>query len=142
MARLDCDLLPLLMACAGGDMGTLRPVLADHAALTVIVSAKGYPGTYTTGSAIGSLQAADAVEGVTVLHAGTKRDAAGTLVSNGGRVLAVTATAPDLRQAQANAYRAVDALEWQDGYCRRDIGWRALSRSGEAEVMPENHNAL
>jgi phosphoribosylamine--glycine ligase len=129
VARLACDLLPLLMACAGGDMGTLRPQLADRAAISVVVAAKGYPGNYATGTPIGSLEAANAVEGVRVLHAGTKRDAGGRLVANGGRVLAVTATAPDLREAQALAYRAIDRLEWQDGFCRRDIGWRALNRT-------------
>ena len=77
MARLDCDLLPLLMACAGGDMGTLRPVMAPRTAMTVVVAARGYPGDHATGTAIGSLEAANAVAGVTVLHAGTKRDVSG-----------------------------------------------------------------
>ena len=129
MARLDGDLLPVLMACAGGDMGRLRPSLSDKAAMTVVVAAKGYPGDFATGTPIGSLMAAAAVDGVRIFQAGTKRSADGQLVANGGRVLSVTATADDLRTAQARAYRAVDALEWQDGFCRRDIGWRALARS-------------
>ena len=126
MARLDGDILPLLMACAGGDMGKLKPTLSDRAALCVVMAARGYPGDYASGTAIGDLTPASAVPGVRVLHAGTALDADGALVAKGGRVLAVTATAPTLHEARSRAYHAVDAVEWQDGFCRRDIGWRAL----------------
>ena len=126
MARLAGDIVPILMACAGGNIGDLKPELKPDAALTVIVAAKGYPGDYKTGRRIDHIDKAAAVPGVAVLHAGTMLDESGALVSNGGRVLAITATAPTLKEAQTRAYLAVDALAWPDGFCRRDIGWRAL----------------
>ncbi len=126
MARLDNDILPVLMACAGGNLGDLRPVLKPDAALTVIMASLGYPGSYDIGRPISNIARAGAVPGVVVLHSGTALDDRGQLVSDGGRVLAITATAPSLAEAQSRAYQAVDALDWKDGFCRRDIGWRAL----------------
>jgi phosphoribosylamine--glycine ligase len=126
MARLGSDIVPILMACAGGDLGNLTLELKPDAALTVIMASNGYPGDYKNGSRIENIDKASAIEGVSVLHAGTKLDETGALVSHGGRVLAVTATGPDLAEAQARAYRAVDALDWKGGFCRRDIGWRGL----------------
>ncbi len=128
MARLGGDIVPTMMAAAGGNFGGLTAPLTDAAAVTVVVASKGYPGAFETGIPIGSLDAATAIPGVTVLHAGTAVDEAGRLVNRGGRVFSITATAPDLPEAQRRAYQAVDALDWRGGFVRRDIGWRAVSR--------------
>ena len=96
--------------------------------VTVIVAARGYPGTPESGGSIRAIEAAETVEGVTVFHAGTAQPDGG-LVAKGGRVLAVTAVAETFANARARAYRAVDAIDFADGFYRRDIGWRELERS-------------
>ena len=95
--------------------------------MTVIVAARGYPGTPASGGAIRAIEAAEQVEGVTVFHAGTALGDDG-LVAKGGRVLAVTAVAETFANARARAYRGVDAIDFADGFHRRDIGWRELER--------------
>ncbi|MDF2766545.1 MAG: Phosphoribosylamine--glycine ligase, partial [Rhodospirillales bacterium] len=92
------------------------------------MAAEGYPGEPRTGTFIEGLDAAAGIDGVTIFHAGTRRDADGRLLAAGGRVLNVTATGPTLAQARDRAYRAVDLIRWPEGFCRRDIGWRALAR--------------
>jgi len=127
MMRLDEDLLPLLHAAATGAL-TDRPVRwKDEAALTVVMAVRGYPDAPETGGAVGGIEAAEAT-GARVFQAGTKAAAEG-LVASGGRVLAVTATGADVAEAQARAYRAVDAIDFPTGFCRRDIGWRELARA-------------
>jgi phosphoribosylamine---glycine ligase len=96
--------------------------------MTVIVAARGYPGTPASGGAINAVDSAEQVEGVTVFHAGTARGADG-LVAKGGRVLAVTAVGDTLAEARARAYRGIDQIEFADGFHRRDIGWRELERA-------------
>ena len=129
MMRLDSDLLPLLLAIAQGRLAEApSPVFSEDVALTVVMAAAGYPGTPETGGAIGGIQAAEA-EGAKIFQAGT-RLADGRLVASGGRVLAVTARGADVRAAQAAAYRAVDAIDFPSGFCRRDIGWREIAREG------------
>ncbi|MCO6048525.1 phosphoribosylamine--glycine ligase [Mesorhizobium sp. RP14(2022)] len=126
MMRLDDDLLPLLLASARGDLGEAEPKWKDDAALVVVMAAEGYPGEPKKGTAIDGVEAAEAT-GATVFHAGTAlRD--GTLVATGGRVLGVTATGTSVTEAKANAYAAVDRIDWPEGFCRRDIGWRAVER--------------
>jgi phosphoribosylamine--glycine ligase len=127
MARLDDDILPLLMACAGGDMGRLRPSLKPDAAMTVVMASEGYPGEIRLGDPITGIEEAEQ-NGAKVLHAGTKLDGEGRLVTSGGRVLAVTATASTLPEARELAYDAVGRINWRGAWCRRDIGWRALAR--------------
>jgi len=125
MARFTGDLVELLLAVAEGRLADEpEPAFSPEVALTVVMAAKGYPGTPTSGGAIGGIDAAQAT-GAVVFQAGTK-DAGGKLVASGGRVLAVTATGADVKSAQAAAYRAVDAIDFPDGFCRRDIGWRAI----------------
>ena len=103
-----------------------RITLADRAALTVVMAARGYPGTPEKGGAISGIEAAEA-NGAKIFHAGTAlKD--GTLVANGGRVLNVTATGTDVAEARAAAYAAVDSINFPTGFCRRDIGWRELAR--------------
>ena len=125
IVRLASDLLPALVASADGvlDMFDLR--WHDDAALTVVMAANGYPGAYRKGSTIDGIGAASAIDGVTVFHAGTEDDG-GIVRAAGGRVLGVTATAPTIGEAQRLAYRGVDAIDWPEGYCRRDIGARAI----------------
>ena len=125
MVRLASDLLPALVASADGvlDMFDLR--WHDDAALTVVMASKGYPGAYEKGSVIGGLDALSAGSGVTVFHAGTTEDG-GRIRAVGGRVLGVTALAPSIAAARQLAYKAVDAIDWPEGFCRRDIGARAI----------------
>jgi phosphoribosylamine--glycine ligase len=128
MARLSSDLLPVLLAAAEGRLDQVSPDWSQDTALVVVMAAKGYPGAYAKNTVIGGLDEAAEVEGVTVLHAGTARDAQGRVVATGGRVLGITATAPTVREAQFRAYRAVARLDWPEGFCRGDIGWRAMAR--------------
>ncbi len=131
MARLKSDLLPALIAAVDGQLKNFDLRWRDEAAVAVIMAAEGYPGTPKNGTIIAGLDAAAKVEGVTVFHAGTKaelRDGKAVIVANGGRVLAVTATGKTVTEAQARAYRGVDAIRWPEGFCRRDIGWRAVAR--------------
>jgi len=127
MMRLKSDLVPALIACADGGLKHLDLRWSDDAALTVVMAANGYPDAYKKGSEIRGLEAAGKVEGVQVFHAGTRAEG-GHVVANGGRVLNVTASAPTIEEARARAYKAVDLIDWPEGFCRRDIAWRAVAR--------------
>jgi phosphoribosylamine--glycine ligase len=125
MMRLESDLLPILHAAATGRLDTVTAAWRDAPALTVVMASKGYPGAYEKNTPIRSLPADDAAS--MVFHAGTAlKD--GQLVATGGRVLNVTAVAPTVAEAQRAAYQALDRVEWDNGFCRRDIGWRAVAR--------------
>ncbi len=128
MLRLKSDLLTALIASADGALKTFDLRWRDEVALTVVIAAKGYPGAYRKGSVIGGLERARSVEGAMVFHAGTERRGA-DFVATGGRVLTVSAIGKTIGEAQARAYQAVDAIDWPDGFCRRDIGWRAIDRA-------------
>jgi phosphoribosylamine--glycine ligase len=126
MPRVQGDLAALLHAVAtGGDFSA--PRLSRDSSVTVVIAASGYPGAPKTGGSIAEIESAQEDAGATVFHAGTAM-ADGRLVAAGGRVLAVTATAATLAEARERAYRAVDRIEFADGFCRRDIGWRELQR--------------
>ncbi len=127
MMRLESDLLDLLLAAAKGDLAGKTLSWRDETALCVVVAAKGYPGAYKKGTEIRDLDKASADPAVEVFHAGTKADG-GRVLANGGRVLGVTALGGTVAEAQAKAYEAVDRIDWPDGFCRRDIGWRAVAR--------------
>ena len=127
MARLQSDLLELLSATASGTLNTVSADWDDAPALCVVMAAHGYPGTPKKGTEIEGLDAASETDGVIIFHAGTKRDGDRTIV-NGGRVLGVTATGETVKDAQARAYQAIAKLDWPDGFCRSDIGWRAVKR--------------
>ena len=129
MLRLKSDLLAALVATADGVLGSFDLRWDDQVALTVVMAANGYPGDYQRGSEIRGLDKAAGVEGVEIFHAGTTRTG-GTIQANGGRVLNVTARGRTVREAQARAYRAIDLIDWPEGFCRRDIGWRAIAREG------------
>jgi phosphoribosylamine--glycine ligase len=129
LPRVEGDFAELLYAVATGRLGEIDPPeLSPCSTMTVILAARGYPGSPVSGGAIHAIEAAEQVEGVTVFHAGTATGEQG-LVAKGGRVLAVTAKGDTLVQAKARAYRAIDQIDFADGFHRRDIGWRELERT-------------
>jgi phosphoribosylamine--glycine ligase len=129
MLRLTSDLLPGLIAARDGQLKNFDLRWSRDVALCVVMATQGYPGDYAKGSRIEGLADASAVDGVEIFHAGTKSD--GThILANGGRVLNVCASAPSVREAQHCAYAAIDRIRWPEGFCRRDIGWRAVEREG------------
>jgi phosphoribosylamine--glycine ligase len=125
MLRLMSDLVPALLASRDGMLKNFDLRWYPDAALTVVMAAKGYPGNYAKGTAIEGLDEAATVEGVQIFHAGTKSDG-GKILANGGRVLNVSALGKTVAEAQQRAYAAVDKIRWPEGFCRGDIGKRAL----------------
>ena len=128
MSRLKSDALDMLHAAATGNLDKIKLKWDKRAALTVVLAAKGYPGKYRKGTVIKRVEDANALDDVTVFHAGTALNDDGALVANGGRVLGVTALGDTVAEAQRRAYAGVDAIDWPEGFCRRDIGWRAIDR--------------
>lgn len=127
MLRMMSDIVPALLASRDGVLKNFDLRWYPDAALTVVMAAKGYPGDYKKGTVIGGLDKAAQVEGVQIFHAGTK-ESDGQIVANGGRVLNVCAIGRTVAEAQKQAYAAVDKVDWPDGFCRRDIGRRAVDR--------------
>jgi len=127
MVRLMSDLLPALVASRDGVLADFDLRWHDEAAVCVVMAARGYPGPYKKGTEIRGLEAAGAIDGVTVFHAGTAVED-GRVVATGGRVLGITALGKGMGAAQQRAYEAVDRIDWPEGFCRRDIGWRALQK--------------
>ncbi len=125
--RLKSDLLEALLACARNELDTLKLEWYDDPALTVVMAAKGYPGSYQKGTVIAGIGTANQMPGVAVFHAGTEL-VDGQIVSTGGRVLSVTARGSTIQEAQQRAYAGVERITWPDGFYRKDIGWRAISR--------------
>ena len=130
LERLSDDLLPMLEACAKGALPDVSPGFSSDAALTVVMAARGYPGAPLKGTRIVGIEEAESIPGVTVLQAGTRQEG-DAILADGGRVLAVTAIGRTVGEAQERAYAAVDRIDWQGGFCRRDIGWRAVARERE-----------
>ena len=126
LPRLQTDLAEVLLACATGRLGDLDLSWSPDVAVSVVVASAGYPGEYATGRPITGIEAAEELPGVTVYHAGT-RVTDGVLVTAGGRVLNVTAVAPDFETAIQTAYAAVDRIHFDGAFARRDIGRRALA---------------
>jgi len=126
MLRLETDVLDLLEATARGDLTGVAPKWRDETALTVVMASRGYPVSAETGSVIRGVDGQDAAD-LVIFHAGTARRN-GDLIANGGRVLNVTALGASVSAAQARAYAVVDTIDWPEGFCRRDIGWRAIER--------------
>ncbi|WP_336488458.1 phosphoribosylamine--glycine ligase [Methylobacterium nigriterrae] len=128
MPRLSSDLVPALLSACDGDLSGVALEFDEHrAALTVVMAAAGYPGTVVRGSDIRGVEAAAASDAVFVFQAGTRQEG-GRLLADGGRVLAVTALGDSVMEAQARAYAAVARIDWPEGFCRRDIGRRAVAR--------------
>jgi phosphoribosylamine---glycine ligase len=134
MLRLKSDLLPALLATAEGGLSGLALDWYDDASLCVVMAARGYPGAYQKGSEIFGLAAAAADPNVQVFHAGTRRDG-DRILADGGRVLGVTARGRDIKDAQSRAYAAVDRIKWPEGFCRRDIGWRAVTSEASYNAL-------
>ena len=125
MMRLGAQVLDLLLACAEGELGEARVNWAEDHAMTVVMAAKGYPGSYEKGSVIGGLEDLPEDSNHMVFHAGT-RELDGRIIANGGRVLNVTARGASLQEARDRAYEMIGKIDWPEGFYRRDIGWRAL----------------
>ena len=125
MVRLKSDLLAALLATADGVLASFDLRWHDEPAITVVMAAAGYPGEPRRGTEIRGLAEAAKVDGVEIFHAGTKRDGS-RILANGGRVLGISARGKTLAEARDRAYAAVDRIDWPEGFCRRDIGWRAL----------------
>jgi phosphoribosylamine--glycine ligase len=125
MLRLGAQTFDLIEACAEGRLAEARVNWADDHALTVVMATRGYPGTYENGSEIKGLETLPEDSSHLVFHAGTRADGA-ALRAAGGRVLTVTARGTTLAEARDRAYAMVDRVDWPEGFCRRDIGWRAL----------------
>ena len=129
LPRLRSDIVPALLAARDGVLDHLDLRWRDEAALAVVMAARGYPGAYEKGARIGNLGPAGELPGVRVFHAGTALEG-GHIVAAGGRVLNVTALGANIEEARERAYAAVDVIDWPQGFCRRDIGWRALGDTG------------
>jgi phosphoribosylamine---glycine ligase len=130
MLRLMSDLVPALLASRDGQLKAFDLRWYADPALTVVMAANGYPGSYARGSVIAGLDEAAKVEGVEIFHAGTKADG-NRVLANGGRVLNISAIGKTVRQAQARAYEAISRIRWPEGFYRHDIGWRAIERENK-----------
>ncbi len=128
LMRLRSDLLPALQAACDGELANFNLRFDDSSAVVVVMAARGYPEAPERGGEIKGLERASAVPDVQVFHAGTEADADGRVRAAGGRVLGICATGVSIKQARDRAYEAVDRIDWPTGFCRRDIGWRALGR--------------
>ncbi|MBK1698666.1 phosphoribosylamine--glycine ligase [Rhodovibrio salinarum] len=128
MMRLMSDLLPALLAACDGVLDSFDMRWFAETAVSVVLAARGYPGSYEKGEAIGGLEALKELDDVIAFHAGTKADGDGTVRSNGGRVLTMTALGGSIEEARQRAYTAIDQIDWPGGFCRRDIGWHALGK--------------
>ncbi len=127
LPRLRSDLVTAFLAACDGQLNNVSLRFSDDAALTVVMAARGYPGAVEKGSEIRGIDAAEDLNDVIVFHAGTKQDGE-KILANGGRVLNVTALGKTISDAQAKAYEAVSKIDWPEGFCRNDIGWRAVER--------------
>ena len=127
MPRLKSDLLPALIAARDGALDSVDLQWNASTALCVVMATRGYPGAYDNGSRIGGLDQFKGRNDLIAFHAGTKREG-DAIVANGGRVLGITALGTDVRSAQATVYRAIEHIDWPQGFCRSDIGWRAVAR--------------
>jgi len=127
MQRLDSDLVPALQAAANGSLAGISLNWRDEVAMTVVMAANNYPAAYEKGSVISQLETVN-TDDTMVFHAGTARDEKGTITAIGGRVLNVTAKGKTVAQARDNAYIGVKKIDWPEGFCRHDIGWREIRR--------------
>jgi phosphoribosylamine---glycine ligase len=130
LARLEDDLLPLLIACANGTLQKNPPSFSSGAALAVVMAARGYPDQPLRGSRIGGIEDAGSVQGVVVLH-GSSREVDGAIFADGGRVLTITAHGDNVAEARESAYAAIDRIKWPEGFFRRDIGWRTVAHNNK-----------
>lgn len=130
MTRMKSDIIPALFAAAKGQLDSVALEWNQETAITIVLANKGYPNSYQKGSEIKGIDQAEELSGVKVFHAGTKIEDQ-KILAVGGRVLNVTATGTSVTDAQQKAYKAVDAIDWPQGFCRRDIGWRAIQKENK-----------
>ena len=140
MLRLMSDIVPALLASAEGQLRNFDLRWFPDTALTVVMAANGYPGSYAKGSVIEGLDAAAEVEGVEIFHAGTAAQD-GRIVATAAACSTSARSATARREAQARAYAAVDRIRWPEGFCRRDIGWRAVARE-QARTQRPRHDQI
>ena len=134
--RLESDLAQVLLSACRGGLSNVSLTWSPEMAMVVVMASQGYPGSYKKGTVIKNLDKAEQVSPfVKIFHAGTALDEDGNLVAVGGRVLGVTAKGKDIEEARARAYDAVDAVDWPEGFFRRDIGWRALRHKQVANCL-------
>ena len=133
MLRLESDLVDLLLATDDETLSNYQEKVewSDKATLCVVMAANGYPGSYEKGTEIKNTAALEYIQDVVLFHAGTMRDNSGAMVNSGGRVLGITGIGDTIAAAQSKAYEGVDKINWPDGFCRRDIGWRAIKADKE-----------
>ncbi len=127
MMRMKSDIVPALIACAKGGVDRVDMTWYDRTALSVVMAAKGYPGNYEKNTEIKNLDQAEQVADTCIFHAGTRKEN-GRIFATGGRVLNVTSMGDSVSEAKIKAYEALDMIDWDQGFCRRDIGWRAILR--------------
>lgn len=127
MMRLSSDIVPALMACADGTLDQISIDWSEKTAMNIVMAAKGYPGSYEKNTKINNLDDAGSADNVTIFHAGTKKDGE-QILATGGRVLNITSLSDSVTNAAKDAYAALDKIDWDQGFCRRDIGWRAIER--------------
>ncbi|MDG1438446.1 MAG: phosphoribosylamine--glycine ligase [Emcibacteraceae bacterium] len=127
MVRLDSDIVPALMACANGNIDQISVAWKDKTSMNVVMAANGYPGSYDKNTEIKNLDEAGSADNIMIFHAGTKKED-DRILATGGRVLNITSLSSNVTEAKNDAYRALDQINWPEGFCRRDIGWRAIER--------------
>ncbi len=126
MARLESDLVEHLLATENGNVAEQKIQMREEAAICVVMASAGYPGSFVKNTVIKNLEQAEEIPNVTIYHAATRREENGDITAQGGRVLGVTAIGKTVVAARESAYQAVDAINWPEGFCRRDIAWRAI----------------
>jgi len=127
LLRLKTDVLDVLYACAQGRLSEIELIWDERPSLVVVMATRGYPGWYEKGSTIMGLERLKALPGVQAFHAGTRRKN-GMLTADGGRVLGIASIGATVAEAQKRAYQAIALIDWPEGFCRTDIGWRAIAR--------------
>jgi phosphoribosylamine---glycine ligase len=127
MMRLESDIIPILMACSDGTIDQVEAKWSDKTSLNVVMAASGYPGSYEKNTEIKNLDQAGAADNVMIFHAGTKKEG-DSIFATGGRVLNITSLSNSVTDAKNDSYKALDQINWPQGFCRRDIGWRAVER--------------
>ena len=131
LMRLKSDLVDIMQACIAGELDKVKLDIDERSTLGVVLTSKGYPGSYPKGMPISGIEKANELDGVYVFQAGTKAQD-GQILANGGRVLCVTALGKDLKEAQAHAYEGMDCLTMENSQFRTDIGLKGLKRLGLA----------
>lgn len=131
MARLESDLVEHMLATENGNLIEQNIRMRPDAAVCVVMASKGYPGNFKKNTIIKNLDQAEKIQNVTIYHAATKRENNGDITAQGGRVLGITAIGKTVIEARNSAYQAVDTIGWPEGFCRRDIAWRAIPQKSE-----------